>query len=63
MATRSPTSNQILLDIVSIALDLLVWMPMLAPVGTTRHWEPKRLRLRLFFTAAQLVTTDRRRWL
>ncbi|WDV57073.1 hypothetical protein PV963_04480 [Streptomyces coeruleorubidus] len=25
--------------------------------GTARLWEPRRLRLRLFSTAAQLVTT------
>ncbi|MGW0701567.1 IS1380 family transposase [Streptomyces sp. NPDC002867] len=55
--------NQIWLEIVQIALDLLAWMPMLALTGTTRRWEPKRLRLRLFSAAAQLVTTGRRRWL
>ncbi|WP_326763464.1 IS1380 family transposase [Streptomyces sp. NBC_01591] len=55
--------NQIWLEIVSIALDLLAWMPMLALTGDTRRWEPKRLRLRLFSTAAQLVNTGRRRFL
>ena len=44
-----------------IALDLLAWMPMLALTGTARLWEPRRLRLRLFSTAAQLITTGRRR--
>ena len=29
--------------------------------GTARRWEPRRLRLRLFSAAAQLVTTGRRR--
>ncbi|MDQ1005620.1 hypothetical protein QFZ82_000104 [Streptomyces sp. V4I23] len=53
--------NQIWLEIVQIALDLLAWMPMLALAGTARVWEPKRLRLRLFSIAAQLVTTGRRR--
>ena len=53
--------NQIWLEIVQIALDLLAWMPMLALTGTARRWEPKRLRLRLFSAAAQLVTTGRRR--
>jgi hypothetical protein len=43
-------------------LDLLAWMPMLALTGPARRWEPKRLRLRLFSAAAQLVTTARRRW-
>ncbi|MEV7346189.1 IS1380 family transposase [Streptomyces sp. NPDC093544] len=55
--------NQIWLEIVSLALDLLAWMPMLALTGDTRRWEPKRLRLRLFSTAAQLVNTGRRHWL
>ena len=36
---------------------------MLALTGDTRRWEPKKLRLRLFSAAAQLVTTGRRRWL
>lgn len=55
--------NQIWLKIVSLALDLLAWMPMLVLTVETRRWEPKRLRLRLFSAAAQLVTTGRRRWL
>ncbi|MDX2565304.1 IS1380 family transposase [Streptomyces sp. TX20-6-3] len=53
--------NQIWLEIVQIALDLPAWMPMLT--GETRRWEPRRLRLRLFSAAAQLVTTARRRHL
>jgi hypothetical protein len=55
--------NQVWLEIVQLALDLLAWMPMLALDGPARRWEPKRLRLRLFSAAAQLVTTGRRRWL
>jgi hypothetical protein len=55
--------NRIWLEIVQIALDLLAWMPMLALTGQTRRWEPRRLRLRLFSAAAQLVTTARRRHL
>ncbi|MFF2361309.1 IS1380 family transposase [Streptomyces sp. NPDC058122] len=55
--------NRIWLEIVQLALDLLAWMPMLALTGETRRWEPKRLRLRLFSAAGQLVTTGRRRWL
>ncbi|MFI5758130.1 IS1380 family transposase [Streptomyces sp. NPDC051569] len=55
--------NQIWLEIVSLALDLLAWMPMLALTSKTRRWEPKKLRLRLFSAAAQLVTTGRHRWL
>ncbi|WP_078909788.1 IS1380 family transposase [Streptomyces virginiae] len=55
--------NQIWLEIVQIALDLLAWMPTLALTGKTRRWEPRRLRLRLFSAAAQIVTTARRRHL
>lgn len=49
--------NRIWLEIISLALDLLAWMPMLALTGKTRRWEPKKLRLWLFSAAAQLVTT------
>ncbi|WP_030460592.1 IS1380 family transposase [Kitasatospora sp. NRRL B-11411] len=60
---HAAAQNRIWLEIVQIALDLLAWMPMLALTGNARRWEPKRLRLRLFSAAAQLVTTGRRRWL
>ncbi len=50
--------NQVWLE---IALDLPAWMPMLALTGSARLWEPRRLRLRLFCAAAQLVTTGCRR--
>jgi hypothetical protein len=53
--------NQVWLEIVQIALDLLAWMPMLALTGKARCWEPRRLRLRLFTAAGQLITTGRRR--
>lgn len=53
--------NRIWLETVQIALDLLAWMPMLALTGKARLWEPRRLRLRLFTAAGQLVTTGRRR--
>ncbi|WP_416316283.1 hypothetical protein [Streptomyces sp. S584] len=39
----------------------MAWMPMLALTGETRRWEPRRLRIRLFSAAAQIVTTARRR--
>jgi hypothetical protein len=57
---RLPSST-VWLEIVQIALDLLAWMPMLALTGKARLWEPRRLRLRLFCAAGQLVTTGRRR--
>ncbi len=53
--------NKVWLEIVQLALDLLAWMPMLALTGQVRLWEPRRLRLRLFSAAGQLVTTGRRR--
>ncbi|ATL85218.1 hypothetical protein [Streptomyces malaysiensis] len=43
--------NQIWLEILQIALDLLAWIPMLALIGPAGLWEPKRLRLRLFSAA------------
>lgn len=52
--------NQIWLEIIQIALDLLAWMPLLALTGADRLWEPRRLRLRRFSVAARLVTTGRR---
>jgi hypothetical protein len=55
--------NQVWLEIVQLALDLLAWMPMLALAGDARRWEPKRMRLTLFSAAAQLVTTGRCRYL
>jgi hypothetical protein len=54
--------NQIWLEIVRIAPDFLAWMPTLALTAETRRWEPERLGLRLFSSAAQLITTGRR-WL
>ncbi|MFD8440633.1 hypothetical protein ACFV2I_36990 [Streptomyces microflavus] len=35
------------LAIFSLALDILAWLPMLALTGTTRCWEPEKLRLHL----------------
>ncbi|MEV0008451.1 IS1380 family transposase [Streptomyces sp. NPDC047973] len=58
---KRTAQNRIWLEIVQIALDLLAWMPMLALTGKARLWEPRRLRLRLFTAAGQLVTTGRRR--
>lgn len=60
---HSTAQNRICLEIAQTALDLLAWMPMLALTGKARLWEPRRLRLRLFTAAGQLVTTSRRRTL
>jgi hypothetical protein len=45
--TDSGSGHRIWLETVSLALDLLAWMPMLALTAETRRWEPKKLRLRL----------------
>ncbi|MFE6334366.1 transposase [Streptomyces sp. NPDC057798] len=62
-APHDTARNRIWLEILSLALDLLAWMAMLAVTGRIRFWEPNKLRLRLFSAAAQLVNTGRRRWL
>lgn len=55
------TQNQVWLELVVLATDLLAWMQILALKGhTARKWEPKRLRLRLFSTAGRLVKGGRR---
>jgi hypothetical protein len=60
------TQNQIWCAIVALACELTVWMQLLAFTDAdgnnheARRWEPKRLRLRLFSTAARLARTGRR---
>jgi hypothetical protein len=58
------TQNQIWCAIVSLACEITAWMQMLAFTGDNDHearrWEPKRLRLRLFSTAARIAHTGRR---
>lgn len=55
------TANQIWLELVLLAADLLAWTQHLALTGTpARVWEPKRLRLRLLNTAGRLITSGRR---
>ena len=54
--------NQIWLELVQLAAELLTWTQLLAWSDTpARSWEPKRLRLRLLAVAARLITTGRRR--
>jgi hypothetical protein len=52
--------NQLWCEIVALACELLAWTQMLALAGTTRRWEPKRLRLRLFSAAGRLARGGRR---
>ncbi|MEV1250174.1 IS1380 family transposase [Nonomuraea sp. NPDC049750] len=55
------TQNQIWLEIVALASELLAWMQLLALHGTNaRRYEPKRLRLRLLAVAGRLVHGARR---
>lgn len=54
--------NQIWLELVQLAAELLTWTQLLAyRHHPARTWEPKRLRLRLLTVAARLITTGRRR--
>jgi hypothetical protein len=55
------TANQIWLELVALAHDLLAWTQHLA-LGDSpaRTWEPKRLRLRLLNIAGRIVRTGRR---
>jgi hypothetical protein len=51
--------NQIWCEIVALACELLAWTQLLALTGTTRRWEPKRLRLRIFAVAGRLARSGR----
>jgi hypothetical protein len=55
--------NQIWLEIVALAADLLAWTQTLAWHHTepARRWEPKRLRLRILAVAGRIIHTGRRR--
>ena len=55
-------ANQIWLEIVALAADLLAWAQTLAFPATApaRRWEPKRLRLRLLAVAGRIVHSGRR---
>lgn len=57
------TQNQIWLEIVALAADLLTWMQTLAfdKNEPARRWEPKRLRLRVLAVAGRIIHTGRRR--
>lgn len=52
--------NRIWCAIVGLAGELIAWMQLLAlPGHEARRWEPKRVRYRIFSTAAQLARTSR----
>jgi hypothetical protein len=53
--------NRIWCAIIALACELTAWMQTLALTDhPARRWEPKRLRLRLFWIAGALATTARR---
>jgi len=52
------TQNQIWLETVLLAADLVAWTQTLG-LGQHRRAEPKRLRLRLLHVAARLIRTGR----
>lgn len=52
--------NQIWLEIIALAADLLTWTQTLAfSDHPARRWEPKRLRFRILNTAARIIRTGR----
>jgi hypothetical protein len=55
--------NQIWLEIVALAADLLAWTQTLAwnQHEPARRWEPKRLRLRILAVAGRIIHSGRRR--
>jgi Transposase DDE domain group 1 len=52
--------NEVWLEIVALAHDLIVWTQALALDGELAHAEPKRLRYRLLHVAARLAFSGRR---
>lgn len=58
---HSAAANQIWLAVVALVSKLTGWSQLLAlTVHPTRIWEPKRLRLRIFFAAGRLARGGRR---
>jgi hypothetical protein len=55
--------NQIWVEIVALAADLITWSQTLAFDETepARRWEPKRLRFRILAVAGRIIHTGRRR--
>jgi hypothetical protein len=53
--------NQIWLEIIALAADLLAWTQTLAwHDHPARRWEPKRLRFRLLAVAGRILRSGRR---
>ena len=52
--------NQVWLELVLAAQDLIAFFQRLCLVGEAQAWEPKKLRYRLPHTAARIVRSSRR---
>ena len=60
---RDFAANEVWLELVLVAQDLVAWMQHLCLTGEAAHWEPKRLRYCLFHVAARLARSGRRLYL
>ncbi len=60
---RDFAANEVWLELVLVAQDLVAWMQRLCLDGKAARWEPKRLRYCLFHVAARLVRSGRRLYL
>ena len=57
---RDFAANQVWLELVLAAQDLLVFYQRLCLEGEARNWEPKKLRYRLLHTVGRMISTGRR---
>ena len=53
-------TNQVWLELVLAAQDLIAWFQILCLTGDAATWEPKKLRYRILHTAARIVRSGRR---
>jgi len=60
---RDFASNEVWLELVLVAQDLVAWMQRLCLRGAPAGWEPKRLRYCLLHVAARLTRSGRRQYL
>ena len=60
---RDFAANEVWLELVLVAQDLVAWTQRLCLTGESAHWEPKRLRYCLFHVAARLARSGRRLYL
>ncbi|MGH7750746.1 MAG: transposase, partial [Candidatus Dormibacteria bacterium] len=60
---RDFAANEVWLELVFVAQDLVAWAQLLCLTGAASSWEPKRLRHRLLHVAARLTRGGRRVYL